>query len=198
MISMIATGTSIGSRTGWRRRRRLAKRLKDHAPILPPRGPVTVESDPSLIRDAHLYLLDQFGRSIGFAFYPNECLEPPSAERTTVFGRFDPRAGNREFGLELTTERQSDGSAGRVARLVDFYVPEKRCREGHGTRLINALVELWEAIGVTEVKVWASEEGYPAYICWDFVRDPTEGGDEPLASMHLRLPRSMASEPRAR
>jgi GNAT superfamily N-acetyltransferase len=166
--------------------------------MLPPKEPVTVESDASLIGDAHLFLLDQFGRSIGFAFFPNEGLEPPSTGRVTVFGRFDPRARKREFGLELATEKHPDGSANRVARLIDLYLPEKRRRQGHGTRLMDGLVELWEAIGVTEVQLKATGDGYPAYLSWGFVADGSGGGGGPLPSMRLLLPRSAPHKPQAR
>jgi hypothetical protein len=79
-------------------------RKRTGPPLQEPSRPVTVDADPNPIRDAHLFLLDRVGRSMGLAFHPQPCLEPPTYERIVVFGRFDPKAAQREFGLEIVVE----------------------------------------------------------------------------------------------
>lgn len=164
---------------GFRCRKRLG------APLPEPSRPVTVEADPDLIRDAHLFVLDRIGRSMGLAFHPQPCLEPPTHERIVVFGRFDPRAAQREFGLEIGVEA---GRGARVAWLIDLYLPERRRNQGFGTRLMNDLVDLWGRIGVTEARLTSTAEGLPAYESWGFTADDSRGRrDVGLHPMRLRL-----------
>jgi len=146
----------------YRRRKRLGP-----SPLQPLR-PVTAEADPELIRDAHLVLLDFAGRSMGFAFHPQPCLEPPTPERIVVFGRFDLKADQREFGLEIGVKAGSDT---RIAWLIDLYIPERRRNQGFGTRLMSDLLDLWSRIGVVETRLTATAEGLPAYESWGFTTD---------------------------
>jgi GNAT superfamily N-acetyltransferase len=164
---------------GFNRRKRLGP------PLPEPSRPVTVDADPELIRDAHLFLLDRVGRSMGLAFHPQRCLEPPSYERIVVFGRFDPRAEQREFGLEIGVE---EGRDARVARLIDLYIPESRRNQRFGTRLMSDLVDLWGRIGVTEAQLTATADGLPAYESWGFTADDSRDGlDVGLRTMRLQL-----------
>lgn len=148
-------------------------------PLPEPSRPVTIGADPNLIRDAHLFLLDRLGRSMGLAFHPQPCLEPPTYERIVVFGRFDPRADQREFGLEIGVE---EGRDARVAWLIDLYIPEGRRSQGFGTRLMSDLVELWGRIGVAEARLTATADGLPAYESWGFTADRSR--DQPDVGLH--------------
>jgi GNAT superfamily N-acetyltransferase len=154
-------------------------------PLPEPSRPVTADSDPDLIRDAHLFRLDRVGRSMGLAFHPQPCLEPPKHERIVVFGRFDPRAEQREFGLEIGVEAGHDA---RVARLIDLYIPESRRNQRFGTRLMSDLVELWGRIGVAEARLTATADGLPAYQSWGFTADDCRDElDVGLRPMRLQL-----------
>jgi GNAT superfamily N-acetyltransferase len=154
-------------------------------PLREPPGPVTSDADPELIRDAHLFLLDRLGRSMGLAFHFQPSLEPPSDERIVVFGRFDPKARQREFGLELSA---GEARHARVAWLIDLYIPESRRRQGFGTRLMNDLVELWGRVGVAEARLTATADGLPAYQSWGFTADPSRDRlDAGLQPMSLKL-----------
>lgn len=164
---------------GFRDRRRLGP------PLAEPSRPVTVDADPELIREAHLFRLDRVGRSMGFAFHPQSCLEPPKHERIVVFGRFDRRAAQREFGLEIGVEAGRDA---RVAWLIDLYIPESRRNQRFGTRLMSDLVELWGLIGVAEVRLTATADGLPAYESWGFTaNDSRDELDVGLRPMRLQL-----------
>lgn len=164
---------------GFHHRRRLGP------PLPEPSRPITVDADPALIRDAHLFLLDRVGRSMGLAFHPQPCLEPPTYERIVVFGRFDPRAAKREFGLEIGVEAGRDA---RVAWLIDLYIPETRRNQGFGTKLMADLIELWGRIGVTKAQLTATAEGLPAYESWGFTaEDPRDEPEVGLRPMRLQL-----------
>ena len=158
-----------------------------------PLSVVTPDSDPKLIRDAHLFLLGEFGRSIGFGFHAHPLLEPPSTERITVFGRFDPHAPQREFGLRLGTEKLDEGRLGRVACVTDLYLPERCRRQGAGTSLIEALLELWERARVAAVRATTTEEGHAAFSSWGFSLATPDVPADPLRPMRLRLPRVSAN-----
>jgi len=146
---------------------------------------VTIDADPELIREAHLFLLDRVGRSMGLAFHPHPCLEPSSHERIVVFGRFDPRAAQREFGLEIGVEESRDT---RVAWLIDLYIPERRRNQGFGSRLMSDLIDLWQRIGVTEARLTATADGLPAYESWGFTADDSRDElDVGLRPMRLQL-----------
>ena len=154
-------------------------------PLPEPSRPVNLEADPELIREAHLFVLDRLGRALGLAFHPQPCLEPPTYERIVVFGRFDPRARQREFGLEIGVE---SGRHVRVAWLIDLYIPERRRSQGFGTRLMKELVELWDQIGVAEARLTATAEGLPAYESWGFTADDSrERPDVGLQPVSLKL-----------
>jgi GNAT superfamily N-acetyltransferase len=163
----------------FRRRKRLGP------PLSEPSRPVTVDADPELIRDAHLFLLDRLGRSMGLAFHLQPCLEPPTYERIVVFGRFDPRADQPEFGLEIGV---AAGREARVAWLVDLHIPERRRNQGFGTRLMSDLVELWGRIGVAEARLTATADGLRAYESWGFTADDSRDElDVGLRPMRLQL-----------
>jgi GNAT superfamily N-acetyltransferase len=164
---------------GFRGRRRLGP------PVPEPSRPVTIDADPKLIREAHLFVLDRLGRAMGLALHSQPCLEPPTYERIVVFGRFDPRAAQREFGLEIGVEAGRDA---RVAWLVELYIPEGRRNQGVGTRLMNDLIALWRRMGVTEARLTATADGLPAYESWGFTADESRGKlDVGLHPMQLRL-----------
>ncbi len=149
-----------------------------------PSGHFTTDADPELIRDAHLFLLDRIGRSMGLAFHPQPLLEPPTYERIVVLGRFDPEARQREFGLELGVE---EARHVRIARLIDLYLPESHCGQRFGTRLMRNLVDLWGQVGVSEVLLAATADGLPAYESWGFVADDTHEPDFGLHPMRLKF-----------
>jgi len=164
---------------GFRDRRRVCP------PLPEPPGHVTVDADPELIREAHLFLLDRIGRNMGLAFHPQPSLEPPTDERIMVLGRFDTRARQREFGLELGVE---EARHVRVAWLIDLYIPESRRNQGFGTRLMRDLVNLWVEAGVSEARLTATADGLGAYECWGFVADDSRDRLEvDLHSMRLKL-----------
>src|SRR6478609_1410844 len=123
-----------------------------------PSSHFTADAAPELIRDAHLFLLDRIGRSMGLAFHPQPSLEPPTDERIVVLGRFDTKARQREFGLELGVEEDRHV---RVAWLIDLYIPESRRNQGFGTRLMRDLVNLWGGVGVSEARLTATADGLP-------------------------------------
>ncbi|HEU4599369.1 MAG TPA: GNAT family N-acetyltransferase [Solirubrobacterales bacterium] len=164
---------------GFRDRRRV------RPPLPEPSGHVTADADPELIRDAHLFLLDRIGRNMGLAFHPQPSLEPPTDERIVVLGRFDTRARQREFGLELGVE---EARHVRVAWLIDLYIPESRRNQGFGTRLMRDLVNLWAEAGVSEARLTATADGLGAYECWGFVADDSRDRlDVGLHPMRLKL-----------
>ena len=102
---------------------------------------------PGRVHEVHLELLGAFGRSIGFDFFGRTPIEPLEQESTYVFGRFDWRARDREFGLHLTAERSAGSPTMRIARLIDLYLPEPSRHQGAGTRLMDLLLELWSGSG---------------------------------------------------
>lgn len=157
---------------------------------------LSAESPPGLIREVHLELLEAFGISIGFGFREQTPLEPPSDDLIIVFGRFDPRAREREFGLQLFTEKLDDGRVGRVAWLIDLYLPERWRGRGAGTALMGGLLELWETTGVGVVQTTATAEGRPAYLSWGFSEVADRGADDGLTEMRLKLPRARGRQRR--
>lgn len=178
-------------------RYRLPRRSDERARVIAPSSPITPDSDPESIRDAHLVLLENFGRSIGFGFYAQPLLEPSSTERITVLGRFDRHEPQREFSLQLGTGNLDNSHLGRVAWVIDLYLPKKRRRKGAGTRLIQSLLELWEQAGVATARATTTEIGFAAFTSWGFARVQSNLEDE-LRSVHLLLPRtgSPASHPK--
>lgn len=158
-------------------------------PIRFPTSRLSTESAPGLIRKVHLDVLEVFGKRIGFGFHEQAPLEPPCNDLIIVFGRFNPRAPQREFGLQLFTEKLDDGRVGRVAWLIDLYLPERCRRQGAGTVLIDALLHLWEQIGVVEVRATTVGDGQPAFSSWGFAADPRHPPDHGLLPLRLRLPR---------
>jgi hypothetical protein len=70
-----------------RQSRKRPRGPSNQPPPAAPSSVVTPDSDPKLTRDAHLFLLDEFGCSIAFGFHAEPLLELPSTERITVFGR---------------------------------------------------------------------------------------------------------------
>lgn len=160
-------------------------RKRVRPPLPEPSGHLTADADPELIRNAHLLLLDRIGRSMGLAFHPQPSLEPPTDERIVVLGRFDTKARQREFGLELGVE---EARHVRVARLIDLYIPESRREQGFGTRLVRDLVDLWGRVGVSEVRLTATADGLPAYESWGFAADDSHDRlDVGLYPMRLKL-----------
>jgi GNAT superfamily N-acetyltransferase len=138
-----------------------------------PSGTVDADADPRLIRDAHLVLLDGVGRGMGLGFHRQPALEPPTDERIGVFGRFDRQARQREFGLQIGVEALAGGGRGRVAWLIDFYIPAGHRGQGHGTELMSGLLDLWARIGIAEARLTSTAEGLAAYESWGFVADRT-------------------------
>ena len=151
-------------------RYQLPKRSDERARVIAPSSPIPPDSDPESIRNAHLFLLENFGRSIGFGFYAQPLLEPSSTERITVLGRFDRHAPQREFGLQLGTEKLDNGRLGRVAWVNDLYLPKKCRRKGAGTRLIESLLELWEQAGVAAARATTTGVGFAAFTSWGFAQ----------------------------
>jgi GNAT superfamily N-acetyltransferase len=146
------------------------------------------ESEPSLIREVHLDLLEAFGRTIGFGFHEQRPLDSPSEDLTIVQGRFDRRAREREFGVHLFVERQ-DGRPALIAWVIDLYLPERCRRQGAGTVLMAALLELWERIGVTQARAITAGDGQLAFPSWGFEADPQGGQNHGLLPVRLALPR---------
>jgi len=149
-----------------------------------------------VIRDAHLELLKSLGRSIGFGFHEQMPLEPPTDDLIIVQGRFNRRAHRREFGLHLVTEELEDGHLGRVAWLIELYLPE-RCRgQGVGTALMEALLQLWERVGVAEARATTVGDGQWAFPSWGFAADPRHPREGGLLPVRLRLPREAPQQDR--
>lgn len=146
-------------------------------------------SPPALIREVHLELLRDLGRSIGFGFHEQIPFEPPTDDLIIVQGRFNRRAHGREFGLHLVTEELEDGHLGRVAWLIDPYLPERCRRQGVGTALMEALLDLWERVGVAEARATTVGDGQSALPSWGFVADPRRPPEGGLLPVRLRLPR---------
>jgi len=147
------------------------------------------ESAPAVIREVHLELLRALGRSIGFGFHEQIPLEPPTDDLIIVQGRFNRRAHGREFGLHLVTEEFEDGHLGRVAWLIELYLPERCRRQGVGTALMEALLQLWERIGVAEARATTVGDGQWAFPSWGFADDPRRLPEDGLVSVRLRRPR---------
>lgn len=146
------------------------------------------ESEAGLIREVHLDLLKAFGRTIGFGFHEQRPLDPPSEDLTIVQGRFDRCARGREFGVHLFVETQ-DGRPALIAWVIDLYLPERCRRQGGGTVLMAALLELWERIGVLEVRATTAGDGQMAFPSWGFKTDPQGGPNHGLLPVRLALPR---------
>lgn len=106
-----------------------------------------------------------------------------------MFGRFDRHAPQREFGLQLGTEKLDNGHLGRVAWVIDLYLPKKCRRKGAGTRLMNSLVELWAQAGVAAARATTTEVGFAAFTSWGFAQVQDDPEDE-LKSVHLFLSRT--------
>ena len=154
------------------------------------------ESPPALIREVHLELLRAFGRSIGFGFHEQIPLEPPTDDLIIVQGRFNRRAHGREFGLHLVTEEFEDGHLGRVAWLIELYLPERCRRQSVGTALMEALLQLWERIGVAEARATTVGDGQSAFPSWGFAADPRHPPEGGLLPVRLRLPREAQAQDR--
>jgi GNAT superfamily N-acetyltransferase len=180
-----------GRRTGEGRRR---SGVADLVAVRSTISRLDTESDPDSIREVHLDLLDAFGRTIGFGFHEQPPSAPASEGLIVVFGRFDPRAREREFGLQLFTERSEDGRPVRVAWVIELYLPEGCRRQGAGTALMETLLELWERIGVAEARATTVGDGQLAFPSWGFEPDPRHPRDHSLLPLHLPLPRSGTGE----
>lgn len=152
-------------------------------------GELDDRCSPGRVHEVHLELLGAFGCSIGFDFFGRTPIEPPEQESTYVFGRFDRRARDREFGLHLTAERSAGSPTMRIARLIDLYLPEPSRRQGAGTRLMDVMQELWERIGIEEVRATTVGDGQRAFPSWGFEPDPVRPPDSGLLPLRLRLPR---------
>lgn len=109
-----------------------------------------------------------------------------------MLGRFDRHAPQREFGLQLGMEQLDNGCLGRVAWVIDLYLPRKCRRNGAGTRLIESLMKLWEEAGVAAARATTTEVGFAAFTSWGFTRVQGELEDQ-LQPVHLLLPRDRAS-----
>lgn len=142
---------------------------------------------PDLIHEIHLELLQAFGESIGLGFHPQPALESPAEDLIAVFGRFDRRAAQRDFGLQLHSEETDDGRLIRIAWLIDLYLPEGWRRRGAGTALIVTLLELWEQIDVDEVRATTAGDGQSAFPSWGFEPDPARGPSHGLVPVRLKL-----------
>src|SRR4029077_6324987 len=103
-------------------------------------------------------------------------------------GRFDRRAHGREFGLHLVTEELEDRHLGRVAWLIELYLPERRRRQGVGTALMEALLDLWERVGVAEARATTVGDGQSAFPSWGFTADPRHPPEDGLLPLRLPLP----------
>jgi hypothetical protein len=90
-----------------------------------------------------------------------------------VQGRFNRRARSRGrgFGLHLITEEMEDGHLGRVAWLIELYLPE-RCQPGSGDRADGRAAGLWEQVGVAEARTTMVGNGQSAFPSWGFAADP--------------------------
>jgi GNAT superfamily N-acetyltransferase len=108
-----------------------------------------------------------------------------------VLGRFDRHAPQREFSLQLGMEKLDSGRLGRVAWVIDLYLPKKSRRKGAGTRLVESLLELWEQAGVVAARAITTEVGFAAFTSWGFA--PVEDDQEDqLQPVNLLLPRTGA------
>jgi GNAT superfamily N-acetyltransferase len=106
-----------------------------------------------------------------------------------VLGRFDRHAPQREFGLQLGTEKLDSGRLGRVAWVIDLYLPQKSRRKGAGTRLVKSLLELWEQAGVVAARAITTDVGFAAFTSWGFA--PVEDDQEDqLQPVNLLLSRT--------
>jgi GNAT superfamily N-acetyltransferase len=142
-----------------------------------------------LIREVHLELLGAFGRSIGLGFHEQMPLEPPTDDLIIVQGRFNQRARGREFSLHLVTEELEDGHPGRVAWLIELYLPERCRHQGMGTALMETLLQLWERVGVAEARATTVGDGQLAFPSWGFAADPRHPPEDGLLPVRLQLPR---------
>jgi GNAT superfamily N-acetyltransferase len=154
------------------------------------------ESPPALIREVHLELLRALGRSIGFSFHEQMPLEQPTDDLIIVQGRFNRRAHGREFGLHLVTEELEDGHLGRVAWMIELYLPVRCRRQGVGTALMEALLQLWERVGVGEARATTVGDGQSAFPSWGFAADPRHPSEDGLLSVRQRLPRGAQAQDR--
>ncbi len=143
------------------------------------------DSAPAVIREVHRELLRTVGRSIGFGFHEQIPLEPPTDDLIIVQGRLNRRAHGREFSLHLVTEELEDGHLGRVAWLIELYLPERCRRQGVGTALMEALLQLWERIGVDEARATTVGDGQSAFPSWGFVADPRRPPEGELLPLRL-------------
>lgn len=159
------------------------------APVRSRIGQLRAASPPDLVREIHVELLQAFGESIGVGFHPQPALESRTEDLITVFGRFDSRAGQRDFGLRLQFEETDDGRFIRVAWLIDLYIPERWRHRGAGTALMGALLEFWERIDVDEVRATAAGDGQAAFPSWGFEPAASEEPDRGLVPLRLELPR---------
>jgi GNAT superfamily N-acetyltransferase len=163
------------------------------APAIARIGELHAGSPPDLVYAIHIELLEAFGRSVGFGFYPQPPLEPPSESLISVRGRFDRRAYEREFGAQLFAENSEDGGLARMAWVIELYLPERCRRRGAGTGLMEALLRLWEQVGVDEVRVTTVGDGQYAFPSWGFESDPEGGPEDGLMPLRLVLPRNRQS-----
>lgn len=154
---------------------------------------LTADTPADLIYDVHLELLAAFGRSIGYDFHSRPREEATATDLISVFGRFDRRAREREFGLQIFSEDAVEGDSTHVAWLIDLYLPERRRRQGAGTSLMEALLMLWGRMGVDEVRVMAAGDGQWAFPTWGFDPDPHRSPDGVILPLRLALPRSMSA-----
>lgn len=123
-------------------------------------------------------------------------LDPPSEDLIIVQGRFDRRTREREFGLHLFVEMQDDARPGLIAWVIDLSLPERCRRQGAGTVLMAALLELWQRIGVLEVRATTAGDGQLAFPSWGFEADPHGGPNHGLLPVRLALPRqNVARDP---
>jgi hypothetical protein len=55
---------------------------------------------------------------------------------------------------------------------------------------LEALLELWERVGVGAARATATAEGHPAYLSWGFSEVGGRRFDDGLTEMRLELPRT--------
>jgi hypothetical protein len=130
----------------------------------------------SSVVDAHVAVLTAFAETVSASF---ESVQTETEPDVMVCGWLEgPFAlGGRDDGkLRFYVGRGvmatgAEDDRGLVANIRDLWLPRELQCQGYGRSLVEALMRLWRAIGIEEVRAHAvTDAGRAAFLRWGFTR----------------------------
>jgi hypothetical protein len=136
-------------------------------------------------------ILTAFAEAVGESFSViDTATEPDVLVRGRLEGQFDSDdldAGKLRFyvgrGLMATGE---EGRHILVTNVWDLWLPQELCRRAYGRCLVAALMRLWSALDVGEVRANAvTDAGRAAFGGWGFIRGKDDWNGHTPYSLRL-------------